>query len=142
MIDGVNDIIRIIKEVEDPEDNIEIKLVHKHNNLTDFLYDLKEAGYEPSVKYGAGHIAKLEFVISKFSQKEDTKYFDEVGHIQADFTSTKKVRLCIESQQLLKDSLDGDICVETIDIYNKMNEAMATFNKTLIKPEYKSYYSN
>ena len=29
MIDGVNDIIRIIKEVEDPEDNIEIELVHR-----------------------------------------------------------------------------------------------------------------
>jgi len=141
MIDGVNDIIRIIKEVEDPEDNIEIKLVHKNNNLTDFLFDLKEAGYEPSVKYGAGHIVRLEFVISKFNQKEDAKYFDEVGHIQKDFSSSKTIRLCIESQQLLKDSLDGDICVDTIDVYNKMNEAMATFNKSLIKPEFKSYYS-
>ena len=34
MIDGVNDIIRVIKEVDDPEDNIEIKLIHKHNTLT------------------------------------------------------------------------------------------------------------
>ena len=41
----------------------------------------------------------------------------------------------------VKGSLDGDISVDTVDIYNKMNEAMATFNKSLIKPELKSYYS-
>ena len=142
MIDGVDDIIRIINEVDDPEDNIEIKLIHKNNNLTEFLYDLKDAGYEPSIKYATGHITRLEFTINKFNQKEDAKYFDEVGHIKrSDFASTKNIKLCIESQQLVKDSLDGEISVEPAEIYNKMNHAMATFNNLLIKPEFKSYYS-
>ena len=69
------------------------------------------------IKYGSGHIAKIELILNK------------------------TIKLCIESQQLVKDSLDGDISVETVDIYNKMHEAMATFNKSLIKPELKSYCS-
>ena len=117
MIDGVDDIIRIIQEVDDPEDNIEIKLSHKHNNLTEFLFDLKTAGYEPSIKYATGHITRLEFTINKCIPKEEAGYFDTVGHIKrSDFTSSKSIRLCIESQQLVKDSLDGDISVETVDI--------------------------
>ena len=37
--------------------------------------------------------------------------------------------------------MDGDVSVATEEIYNRMNQAMATFNQALIKPEYKSYYS-
>ena len=49
--------------------------------------------------------------------------------------------VCVQTQQLVKDSMDGDVSVATEEIYNRMNQAMATFNQALIKPEYKSYYS-
>ena len=99
--------------------------------MTDFLFDLQTAGYEPSIKYATGHITRLEFKVSKCIQKEDAQYFDTVGHIRRpDFASSKSIKLCIQSQQLVQYSLDGDISVETVDIYNEMNEAMALCNKS------------
>ena len=117
MIDGIDDIVRIIEGLEGKENATELHLIHKRNNMTELVYDLKDAGYEPSIKYEAGHVTRLEMTLSK------------------------TIKLRIESQQLVKDSMDGDISVDTEEIYNNMNKAMARFNHTLIKPEYKSYYS-
>ena len=117
MIDGIDDIIKVVKEVENSKGTVEIKLIHKNNNLTELIYNLKESGYEPLIKYATGHITKIELVFNK------------------------TIKIHIDSQQLLKNSLDGDIAVETEGIYNKMNQAMANFNHALIKPELKSYYS-
>ena len=115
MIDGIDDIIKVDKEVENSKETVEIKLIHKNNNLTELIYNLKESGYEPLVKYATGHITQIELVFNK------------------------TIRIHIDSQQLLNNSLDGDIAVETEGIYNKMNQAMANFNHALIKPELKSY---
>ena len=77
---------------------------------------MKEAGHEPFIKYEAGHITKLVI-------------------------EANNVSFCVQTQKLVKDSMDGDVSVATEEIYNRMNQAMATFNQALIKPEYKSYYS-
>lgn len=117
MIDGVDDIVQIIREYDYEE--VEVRLIHRHNNLTDLVYSLMNTGikeYEPTIKYDAGHLTRLELTLNK-------------------------IRFTIESQQLVKDSLDGDISVETEGIYNKMNQAMVTFNRSLIKPAWKSHYS-
>jgi hypothetical protein len=117
MIDGIDDIIKVVRDLNNSKDSVEIKLIHKNNNLTELIYNLKESGYEPSIKYAAGHITRIELVLNK------------------------TIKICIASQQLVQDSLDGDVSVETENIYNKMNQAMANFNHALIKPELKSYYS-
>ena len=98
------------------KEKVQVQLVHKKNNLTELIYDLKEAGHEPVIKYEAGHITRIIVVANNVS-------------------------FCIQTQQLVKDSMDGDVSVATEEIYNRMNQAMATFNQALIKPEYKSYYS-
>ena len=37
MINGIDDIIRIIEELGDTKDNTEIKVIHKDNNLTELV---------------------------------------------------------------------------------------------------------
>jgi hypothetical protein len=116
MIDNIDDIVKIVKEMSDITTKTEVKLVHKQNNLTELLYNLKEVGYEPAIKYQAGHITRL-------------------------IVDIKPIRFCIESQGLAQDSFDGDVCVDTEVVYNRMNQAMCSFYQNLFKPEYLSHYS-
>jgi hypothetical protein len=122
MIEGIDDIVKIIRELKEdkPDNGTEIKLIHKNNNLCELVYDLKDAGYEPLVKYKAGHIIRLDIKVA----------------------ALKSIKFSIETQNLVKGSMDGGICVNTEDIYNNMNKAMCKFNQMLIKPALLSHYSS
>ena len=54
----------------------------------------------------------------------------------------KKVKYIIKTQNLVKSSGDGCIAVRDEITYNRMNEAMFKFNKSLFNPIHKSHYND
>ncbi len=55
--------------------------------------------------------------------------------------SANKTRFIIKTQQLITNGIDGEIEVDNIESYDKMNAAMNKFNMQLFRKEHKSYYS-
>jgi hypothetical protein len=115
LISSVNEIPKII------EDNSECKcltLIHKDNDLIKCCIELIEAsGYLPKIKFQANRLTDI-------------------------YTEFNDVRVRIQTQHLIKTELDGVVCVDDEDVYNKMNEAMCDFNKALFLNGHKSYYSD
>ena len=85
--------------------------------MTSLLYEIMEAGYEPSIKYQAGRLTHINLKLNK-------TFF------------------MIKTQQLVPDSLDGECSVSSEEVYNNMNNAMTEFNKSLFKTVHKSFYSH
>ena len=54
----------------------------------------------------------------------------------------KKVKYIIKTQNLVKSSADGCIADRDELTYNRMNEAMSKFNKSLFHPIHKSHYND
>ena len=61
MIESVDDMMVLLQEhsQDKPEDKTVINLIVKGNNLTAFLYELIEAGYESSITYDAGRLTSI-----------------------------------------------------------------------------------
>mgnify|MGYP007086131874 CR=1 FL=1 len=104
MIESVNDVLRIFQTTDDEKQII--NLICKDDKLTEMLYELIEAGYEPSIKYQAGSLIHINF---------------KLGNIM----------FMMKTQQLVPDSLDGSCSVSSEIVYNNMNQAMTLFNTQL-----------
>ena len=98
-----------------PTDKVVLNLIYKGDKLVELLYQLKDAGYEPSIKYEGGKLTHIGLTLEK------------------------KVHILIRTQQLTIN--DGECNVSSAEIYNNMNSAMNKFNNALFKSEHKSYYS-
>ena len=81
------------------------------------MYQIKDAGYDPSIKYEGGKLTHIGLTLEK------------------------KVHVLIRTQQLAPSNNDGECDVSSAEIYNDMSAAMNKFNHALFKPEHKSYYS-
>ena len=64
MIDNVNDILNILKGV-DEKNPTPINLVLRDDNLTELLYNTIPSGYETGIDYGAGKLSKIRFKFQK-----------------------------------------------------------------------------
>jgi hypothetical protein len=126
MIDGIQDILDICKneigldklgDTFYDKDVTKIHLVLRNDNLLDVVWDSIEQGYEPDILYEAGKITRFIIKI-----------------VNAAFI--------IQTQQLRPENIDGEIVVDSVELYNKMSEAMAKFNFDLFKINHKSYYSS
>ena len=115
MIDNVNDILNILKEV-DSKTPSSIYLVLRDDNLTELLYNLLDGCYEPRINYEAGKLSLICLRLNK------TSFF-------------------VKTQQLRPDFADEEIAVNAEDKFNNMSKAMSDFNKALYKNNYKRYYS-
>jgi len=80
------------------------------------VYELLDIGYKPAIEYKAGKISTILFSLN------DTRFI-------------------VKTQQLAPDEVDGDIVVNTEEKFNKMNEALADFNKRIFKNNHKSFYT-
>ena len=76
-----------------------------------------DAGYEPSIQKPCGKITHVGIKLNKTT-------------------------FIIKTQQLVPDSLDGEVSVSSEIVYNNMNKAMTKFNKSLFKNEHKSFYTH
>lgn len=113
MIENVNDILKL--ELE--EDTKEVYLIMKDNDLTKALFDLTRNGYEPDIQHQPNGITNIKL---KFN----------------------KITYTIKTQNLLTDSCDGCITVDTKQIYNTMQFAFFHLHKAVFNPNHKSYYSD
>ena len=114
---------RMIKDIDDiskiklDEDEKEAYLVPELNNLHDHFFKIIGSGYEPMITFQAGIITKMRLKL-------------------------KKVKYIIRTQNLVKSSPDGCIAVRDEIRYNRVNEAMFKFNKSLFNPIHKSHYND
>jgi len=115
MIESVNDVLRIVQTTEDEKQII--NLICKDDKLTEMLYELIEAGYEPSIKYQAGKLTHINLKLGK-------------------------IMFMMKTQQLVPDSLDGMCSVSSEIVYNNMNQAMTLFHTQLFKNDHKSFYTH
>ena len=112
----------LLKYVEPPKAKGEKKetvtkyMIPENNNLTEIFFEMVGAGYEPSITLQAGIVTQ----------------------IKARFNRT---RFIIKSQNLIRDSADGNITIDDEETYNNMNRAMFEFNKSLFNPLHKSFYN-
>ena len=77
MISSIDDILKIVKQLGEPDENTLINLIHANEDLVELWYELKEAGYEPAVKYECGRLTKLILKFNKiifFHQSPATRY--------------------------------------------------------------------
>jgi len=116
MIESVDDILLILRTADEDEDSELVYLVHKYDDLEEMLWQLREAGYTPQPKYQAGKISHL-------------------------FMTFNKTTFILKGQQLAPSGIDGTVEVAQEDTYNRMNEAMTTFNNRLFRQEHKSFYT-
>ena len=117
MIGTIEDLLTLKKEDE-------YKLILKDNDLNRFVFDLKVAGYEPQIRYGAGKISEIKMSL-KFKKGKDEK----------------PVFYSIVSQDLDKDKIDEDIMVNTEDKYNRVSDEMFKFQRKFFNEAHKSYYN-
>jgi hypothetical protein len=115
MVNTVDDIFRIIKEIQTDEKQL-LYLVHQSDNLINLYFQLVKAGYESKPIFESGRVVRL---IAAFNN----------------------ISIIIKTQQLITSSTDGFIAVDSEEVYNKMNQAMTKYNKQLFKKEHKSYYT-
>ena len=114
---------RMIKDIDDilklklDKDEKEVYLVPELNNLRELFFKVIASGYEPKITFQAGIITEMRLRL-------------------------KKVKYIIKTQNLVKSSPDGCITVRDEITYNKMNEAMFKFNKSLLNPIHKSHYND
>ena len=114
---------RMIKDIDDilklklDKDEQEVYLVPELNNLHELFFKVIGSGYEPKITFQAGIITEMRLKL-------------------------KKVKYIIKTQNLVKSSGDGCIAVRDEITYNRMNEAMFKFNKSLFNPIHKSHYND
>ena len=114
---------RMIKDIDDilklkpNKDEKEVYLVPELNNLHELFFKVIDSGYEPKITFQAGIITEMRLRL-------------------------QKVKYIIKTQNLVKSSPDGCITVRDEITYNRMNEAMFKFNKSLFNPIHKSHYND
>ena len=114
---------RMIKDIDDmsklklDEDEKEDYLVPELNNLHDLFFKVIGSGCEPMITFQAGIITEMMLRL-------------------------KKVKYIIKTQNLVESSPDACIAVRDEIRYNRMNEAMFKFNKSLFNPIQKSHYND
>ena len=113
MINDIDDILKI----DIVEDTKQINLIAENNSLTELIFQLLTAGYEPKTRLQAGIIAEI---IMKFN----------------------KIKYIIKTQNLVKTSADGCIAVSNENTYNNMNLAFFNFHKSLFNVAHKSFFND
>jgi len=124
MLENIDDVLKVIKthiaKHPDEKDDVQVSFncVYKTDNLEKLLFEIIGAGYDPQINFNAGNIQRI------------------VLRLQKRFT------FLVTSQQLLPDSIDGQIDCNHEDEYNNMYVAQGEFYDALFNPSHKSYYSS
>ena len=112
MFNGVDDVMKILKDNEDVSEMILVSKEHLNN----IYCECKECCYEPSVIMNAG------------------------GNISSIKPKFNKTLLNIRSQDIINCAVERSEYTDSADVFNKINEGMFSFNKVLFYPHDKSYY--
>ena len=101
----------------------EYHLVFRGICLYRVLYQLKQAGYEPYIRYRAGRVSELRVRFHYENRKKPVIYH-------------------IHTQDLSKDTIDRTVIYKNEDKYNNVAEAMFYFKKKLFSQSHMSYYDD
>ena len=93
-----------IDELLKMKDETEYYLIHKENNLNDVLFQFKQVGYEPYIKYQGNRIAEIR------ARYTDKRTRNVTTHI-------------IKTQDLAVDAIERDVYTEVEDEYKNIVEA-------------------
>ena len=116
MINSIDDIPSIIMNTINDDDK-NITLIHDENDLIKCCFDLIKSGYHPKIKFQGNRLTDI-------------------------YCEFNKIKIKIQTQHLIKSEFDGVVCVNNEEIYNNMNQAMCSFNKSLFIVGHKSFYSD
>ena len=127
MIENIDELLDILRESDGSEqeegdgqekskpDKITY-LVQKYDNLETIVWQLYNAGYRPSIKYGAGRLSWLSLTVNDHT-------------------------FIVKSQQMIDYAIDGLMEIHDADTYNRMADAKMDFHYQLFRNEHKSYYT-
>jgi hypothetical protein len=118
MINDFEDVLKIVKDhgkVKKGEVPI-YNLVLRDDNLNSCSFSLEDQGYEPAISHVCCKITNIRIKLNN-------------------------IKFIIRTQRLMKNGLDGCICVDDEDIYNKMNQASILIREQLFKSEHLSFYN-
>ena len=101
----------------------EYHLVFRGICLYRVLYQLKQAGYEPYIRYRAGRVSELRVSFHYENRKKPVIYH-------------------IYTQDLSKDTIDRTVIYKNEDKYNNVAEAMFHFKRKLFSQSHMSYYDD
>ena len=101
----------------------EYHLVFRGICLYRVLYQLKQAGYEPYIRYRAGRVSELRVRFHYENRKKPVIYH-------------------IYTQDLSKDTIDRTVIYKNEDKYNNVAEAMFHFKRKLFSQSHMSYYDD
>ena len=118
MIKSVDDLLPIIRENYQKYD--EIAVAHTDDDLTELFYELKKFGYQPMIHFGAGNI----------------------NTITCNFTINKKsLNVVIKSQRPSKFKIEETVMVPDVETLNNLYKVRHEFSSTILRSDYKSYYT-
>ncbi len=102
MISNVDDMISSVKVIhsERSTHTIVVNLIHKGDRQIELLDQIKDAGYDPSIKYEGGQLTHIGLTLEK------------------------KIHILIRAQQLAPSNNDGECNVSSDETYNNMSSAM------------------
>ena len=115
MFDNIDELLKLNAKEE-------YNLIHAENDLVKVAYQLREAKYQPLIKYQGGEISNI---MVKF-------YFKQLK---------KSVKYNISSQNLSKHRVDENVATNDVETYNKIVDALFQFQKGVFKEQHLSYYN-
>ena len=96
MISHVDDLISLVQmmmtEEDKPTNKVVINLIYAGDRLIELLYQIKDAGYDPSIKYEGGKLTHIGLTLEK------------------------KIQILIRTQQLAPSNNDGECNVSSAEI--------------------------
>jgi hypothetical protein len=117
IMEHIDELLEILREQEGAEEEEKISyLIQKHDNLEAVVWQLYDAGFRPSIKYGAGRLSWVSLSINKHT-------------------------FIIKSQQMIDWAIDGMMEVQDAAVFNRMHDAKTEFHYQLFRAEHRSFYS-
>ena len=98
------------------EKDLSCSLILKDNDLTNFLFQLMDAGYEPGISHDLGNISSIRLRLN------NVYYF-------------------VKDQHLSQYAIQDQVVLSSEDTYTAMSQAATAFNNQLFKKYHKSSYS-
>ena len=91
-------------------------MIHKTDNLEAIVWQLYDAGFRPSIKYGAGKLSWVSLTVNNCT-------------------------FIVKSQQMIDWAIDGMMEVHDAGVFNRLQDAKTEFHYQLFRSEHRSYYN-
>ena len=119
MINTIDDLLQILRDNHDKYE--EISVAHLDDDLKELFYNLKKIGYQPMIHFGAGIINTITCIFN----------------IQG-----KSITVRIKSQRPTKFTIEETVMTPDVETLNNLHKARHEFSRSILRGDYKSYYTD